>query len=279
MKPISMVVCDLDGTLFNQHKTTTPYTRQVIQDMRRMGILFAICTGRSLSAVHANAQAWGLEDLCDVWIGFNGGQIIDFKHLTNTFYHPLQGSYMKEIIHHFNDLPVSFGIYEGMKLYTPTINALSLALAQNNGFHPNEIKDEDAFYSHSYPKLVMIHDPAHPEIMSQIIERAKSLSSDQYHGFQTGPNLYEYVDVHVSKINGIRKVCETFDFDLSSVMCFGDAPNDHSMLQGCGVGVAMRNSDDSTKAIADVITTHTNEEDGVAHFLQDYFLTKGVCDE
>jgi len=47
------------------------------------------------------------------------------------------------------------------------------------------------------------------------------------------------------------------------VMCIGDAENDHAMLTFAGIGVAMANADEKTKALSNYVTT-SNIDDGVA---------------
>lgn len=275
MTHIKMILCDLDGTLLNDKKTISPYTRKIISTIRAKGILFGICTGRSLDAVKANLINWHLDDCLDVMIGFNGGVIEDLSLNIQRSDYPLEGRYLLEIINHFKDLPIRFCIYEGMHLYTLKLDEISLALAKSNRFKAFQIEDPKTFFQKAYQKLVLIHDPNDPLIMDQIKEHEKKLQSDHYHGFQTGPNLYEYVDPRISKIEGIKKVCDYHDISLKEVMCFGDAQNDVPMLQGCGLGVCMKNGDDNTKAISDLVTPLANNEDGVAHFIEEYLIKKG----
>lgn len=50
-------------------------------------------------------------------------------------------------------------------------------------------------------------------------------------------------------------------------IAFGDDSNDIDMLAGCGTGIAMCGSKPEVIAAADGVTMHTNDEDGVAHFM------------
>ena len=49
----------------------------------------------------------------------------------------------------------------------------------------------------------------------------------------------------------------------------GDVFNDVSMIHIAGLGVAMANAQPPGKANADRITQYTNDEDGVARFIQE----------
>lgn len=49
--------------------------------------------------------------------------------------------------------------------------------------------------------------------------------------------------------------------------------NDLSMLEFAGTGVAVANAPDQVKQMADIVTD-SNEENGVANFLERYLLSK-----
>ena len=51
--------------------------------------------------------------------------------------------------------------------------------------------------------------------------------------------------------------------DATDVVAFGDGQNDKSMIEWAGIGVAMGNAIDETKAVAQMIT-ESNNDDGIA---------------
>ena len=59
---------------------------------------------------------------------------------------------------------------------------------------------------------------------------------------------------------------------MSSVVSFGDSMNDETMIRLAGYGIAMKNGLETIKNIAFAVTDHTNNEDGVARFLETYVL-------
>ena len=44
------------------------------------------------------------------------------------------------------------------------------------------------------------------------------------------------------------------------------------MIEYVGCGVAMQNASDDIKAVADVVSEYTNEQDALAHFVNDCIL-------
>ena len=59
--------------------------------------------------------------------------------------------------------------------------------------------------------------------------------------------------------------------ELARTAGFGDSNNDEDMLRTVGCGVAMGNAKECVKQVADAITD-TNEEDGVATFIEKHVL-------
>ena len=74
-----------------------------------------------------------------------------------------------------------------------------------------------------------------------------------------------------NKGQALRALCDYLGIDMSQVAVFGDGTNDVTMLQAAGVSVAMGNACQEAKAAAKYVT-RTNEEDGVAAFLETYLL-------
>lgn len=52
MKPIKMVVTDLDGTLLRNDKTISDYTENVLAELKEQGILFVVATARPIRSVN-----------------------------------------------------------------------------------------------------------------------------------------------------------------------------------------------------------------------------------
>ena len=65
-----------------------------------------------------------------------------------------------------------------------------------------------------------------------------------------------------SKPAGIRATLEHVGLTPEEAIAFGDGGNDETMMQFCGIGVAMGNARPGTKAVADYVTTSV-DEDGI----------------
>lgn len=62
---------------------------------------------------------------------------------------------------------------------------------------------------------------------------------------------------------------------MESIIAFGDDFADIGMLKLCGLGVAMGNAIDEVKKKADLVIG-SNDEDGIAVFLEENLLSGGI---
>ncbi|GAA3280907.1 hypothetical protein GCM10020218_033970 [Dactylosporangium vinaceum] len=72
----------------------------------------------------------------------------------------------------------------------------------------------------------------------------------------------------VTKASALALVARSHSVTAADVVAFGDMPNDLPMLTWAGRGVAMANAHPAVRAAASDVTKHTNEDDGVAEYLE-----------
>lgn len=70
------------------------------------------------------------------------------------------------------------------------------------------------------------------------------------------------------KAHALQKVADYMGRDTSDMTVFGDSVNDIGMFKLAGTSVAVSNALDEVKEVADIILPHSNDEDGVAKYLE-----------
>jgi len=70
------------------------------------------------------------------------------------------------------------------------------------------------------------------------------------------------------KAHALQKVVNYMERDISDVTVFGDSVNDIGMFKLARTSVAVANALDEVKEVADVVLPYTNDEDGVARYLE-----------
>ena len=73
------------------------------------------------------------------------------------------------------------------------------------------------------------------------------------------------------KRSGVQYLAGLLGIDRKDIAAVGDADNDIDMIQFAGYGVAMGNSTEHLKSIADYVTK-SNDEDGVAYAIENILL-------
>ena len=68
----------------------------------------------------------------------------------------------------------------------------------------------------------------------------------------------EFALIGADKVNAIKTLLNYLNITNDNTFSFGDAYNDHLMIEYCNIGVAMGNSQDGLKDVADYITDHVD---------------------
>ena len=88
----------------------------------------------------------------------------------------------------------------------------------------------------------------------------------------TNEAVYRIANPGAKKVDALQVVCRHYGFSMENVIAFGDDVNDVEMLKKAGFGVAMKNAVPQAKDGADLVLQWSNEEDGVARFLEEKLL-------
>lgn len=74
-----LIALDLDGTLTNDAKEVTPYTKKVLQEAAQKGAAIALVSGRPTIGIRRVAQELELNRIGGYILAYNGGHILDCK--------------------------------------------------------------------------------------------------------------------------------------------------------------------------------------------------------
>jgi Cof subfamily protein (haloacid dehalogenase superfamily) len=260
-----LIASDLDGTLVRSDDTVSPYTHRVLDRVRAAGIPIVGATGRGPRLTELTRNDIRAADFL---VMAGGGRVVDQSD-------PAAGPVV------LRDARLS-----GADL-APVLRALEEAVGPLTVMV--EARDE-----HDAP-LWGDPDPAwrYPELFEPRT-RAECLSGDVLKAFartpdhdvdallaaatrivppevatvtQAGLGFIEILPPGVDKATGLAVVALSLGVDPADVLVFGDMPNDLPMFAWAGWGrVAVANAHPAVRAAADEITG-TNDDDGVAHYL------------
>ena len=255
MENISIILSDLDGTLFRNDKSISDFTKETIRQAQAKGLLFGICTARA--KVNAVKFLEGIEP--DIFIT-NGGGIVYYRD--------------KKIYN------CEFTVEEIRKLIDATFEVFGkdVILSADN---------EHALYSNSREELGdkfwTFNDFSDfretcmkmciESLDKEKIEKVASvigLENVDYLPFSDIP-WYKLSKKAATKERAIEELCHHLNITSSKIAAFGDDFNDLGMLSLCGKGIAMENAIDEVKKAADSVCA-SNENDGVAKWIEKNLL-------
>ncbi len=263
---IRLVMCDLDGTLLTEEKRITAVSVAAVAKLKERGIAFGIATGRPTESVLRTLSENHILSYVDVVVTNNGVTWLDRKDGIESETFLLDKKHAIYIFSHLQSLNVSFAVYDQRYLYTNEIND---GIRRLLGFHKLEpyicsVTDIKTNEIHKF--ILSVEEDRMPDL--EIL--AKQLPTEDYHGFKTQADLYEFVDRRVSKALAIQRYANKHGYDLAQVMAFGDTSNDVAMLREVGWGVCMANGTPDAHIVSKDLAL-SNDDDGVAKYLNSYF--------
>ena len=249
---IKMVVTDLDETLLRTDKSISKYTARIINKVRYQGIKVIFATARG-----GSTKSLIPYELFDGYVLTNGAKayvnnrLIYDKTISADIFLPfLRGLSDK-------DMRVAAEIDE--------VHYANFSVKEKWGYIDNFVITEYSNIAGSADKLyALIENQNQIDIITSILPKELYLNLSR-------DNLAMIMHREATKFNGILKVARELNISESEVVTFGDDINDKEMLLNFGLGIAMGNSIDQIKMVADYICD-TNNNDGVAKWLDENII-------
>ncbi len=270
---IKLVAIDLDGTLLNQNHTVSEINKMAILRAKEKNIKIVLCSGRTIHNLLGFAKELEINGVEDYVVGYNGAGAVKVHNEEFIYNESLRGNDAKIIARICDEVDANYTVHTFYESMTPRLNPYSIEESGLNGVplllqHPRELPDEDMV-----TKVLILDDPKKIDGYETHI---RDNLSEHYHVVRTMPIYLEVLKKGVNKFSGIKAVADLHQIKKEEIMAMGDAPNDLEIIKEAGIGIAMKNAQESIRDQADFIT-RTNEENGVAYALN-HFLSLDMDD-
>lgn len=274
MKRFKMLALDIDGTVLNSCGEISTRVRTSVARAMASGMLVTLATGRNLRAALPVAEAL---DITAPLVVNNGalvfapgtGQILMHRPLSRD----AAVTAVQLLWRMGFTVYASQGTLEGPDLFFeqhPSVPEQSCLLGRDPRFAV-QVYDLAGAVSAMDTLKVMIVDRT-----ASVQAAAKRLAGTMAIGFRVlvtpegnGYSLLEVSAPEISKATGLERLTALNGISPDEVIAIGDNLNDLEMLQWVGMGVAMGNSAAMVKQAARAVTA-SNDDDGVAQFLEQY---------
>jgi hypothetical protein len=266
-----LLVLDVDGTLVNSDKKISEKTRQAVIECQENGVKVAIASGRSTEGIRHQAREIGLDRYGGYVVSYNGGRITNFQTGEVVYDIPLPPGMIHELYDYSLREHTGLLTYHGGSIIAHsdtdpyiTVDARACDIPI---YVPKDFHREVTF---SVNKCILTGDPEHLE---QLEPKAAKDFEGRLSVYRSEGFYLEMMPLGVDKAYGLSKLLQKTGYSRNQLVCCGDGFNDLSMISYAGMGVAMANSPDELKELADYVAPSCDEDglvDVINRFIKDW---------
>ena len=275
------IFLDMDGTLLNSEKEVSDYSIKILKEIKQKGIEIILISGRCNKSIEhiVKNRINNKDEIIRYIISTDGTMIKDLKENKIIYQSSLNEKLVKELIYKSYNFDTAFYIITENDMYKDNrmneyqketdrwyINGEFYNIENNlktidfNDFSKkNEKVNRILFFSMNLDKLKEINE----NILKN--DEIQTLFRKDFKDYQLLLISNKY-----SKAIGIIEMCKYLNLSTKDTIAFGDSDNDIEMLEIVGDGIAMKNAKIDLKT--NKITEFTNNEDGVAKYLEKMLL-------
>ncbi|MGN0292891.1 MAG: Cof-type HAD-IIB family hydrolase [Lachnospiraceae bacterium] len=280
---IRLIASDMDGTLLNNQGKISEKTACQIRKVQEKGVIFAICTGRIFNSARKELERHGIHCsyLCN-----SGAQIIDENGQVIRSI-PLERETAEWVMSMFEQWKVPMDIQTENRFYVvrtwkDMVRKAYYSWKQGRLFPflkrnltgkkksdaPVRLKKAGDVYRYANEVFKISSSGISPRKAEMIKEYFRK--TGKVTAVSSFSDNVEITDCLAQKGQSLAWYAGKMNIPMSQVMAVGDSDNDLSMIEmDFGYTVAMGNAMDCIKKAAKYETL-TNEEDGVAAFMERY---------
>lgn len=266
---IRLVLCDIDGTLYDWDRILSPRTIADINRLHEEGYAFGIASGRPYEELIHYAEDWGFSFPFDIIIGLNGAELYIERTRKLYSYYKLSRETLKKTMEVMSRFEANPFMYWHGKLLAVKMDAMIIKSSKTSQREIVIAKDPSELYAEENVKIMF--RMSEEETARAEVWLAEHPDPD-YAAFKTQSTLIEFMDPRLSKGFAIREMQKLGEYEPHEILAFGDTTNDNSMLEEAGWGVCLANGSDDTKACADDVTRYSCKDDGFADYLESWLF-------
>jgi hypothetical protein len=264
-----LIALDMDGTLLNSQKEISQRNKDAIAKARELGVTVVLASGRPIEGMMDKINELNMTSDNDFVLGYNASlvqRVSDGEVIRSQI---LSGKETKQLATLSQELNIHIHAFsQEHGLITPENSKYTQHEADVNGLGITIMNFFDLDDQHQIIKIMLVDEP---ELLDNAIAALPQELYEQFTIVRSAPFFLEFLNKNSNKGAGVKMVAEHLGLTADQVICMGDAENDHHMLEYAGLGIAMDNAMEQTKALADYITD-SNDNNGVAAAIEKFIL-------
>lgn len=253
-----LLALDLDGTLLNSEQKISAKNFSMIRKAEENGVRIVIATGRMFNSALPYINRL---DLSGPMITYNGALIKEAKTGQIIDHTPLKKDDIIEILTIARDRDLHINMYHNDQLYVEKYFDEAVFYENISGIKAKQINSLNELIDLDITKILLID--RNKDSYKTHLNYFKNKYSNNLSISKSNSSYIDIMAKDVSKGNALLKVAELYDIKPAEIIAIGDSYNDLKMLKIVGLGIAMENSSNDIKNIAQM-TTLNNDNNGVA---------------
>ena len=274
MAQIRLIAFDLDGTLLRDDKTVSQRTLEALQKAADRGVLLVPASGRSVKNMPKQAVALASGSFL---IAINGAAVYNMENEELLYRADLSRQETERMLAYFETVPALVTCYwngQGVVDEQDYPNLESYCLnpytfrTMSGSYRPvADMRRKVLSGEGGVQKLQLSFADLQKrrQVLRDMLER--------FPEYAITSSLENNIEINTKVANkgqALAVLCNYLGLGPENCMAFGDGTNDLEMLTFAGMGVAMGNGVPEVRQRCRYATC-TNNEDGVAVFLERYF--------
>ncbi|MBQ4014403.1 MAG: HAD family phosphatase [Treponema sp.] len=266
-----LVALDLDDSLLNNELLISDRTVAAVQKAAEQNIYVVICSGRSPSAILPFVRRLDLAgtEQGRYAVASNGSVVVDLHKREEIYSAKVDGDVLAQAKKAADKVGLPCQVYSSSMVYASVDNEYTRMDSKLTSVPSEVVPDFENFVKSGFAKMMVPGDPKilvglQKELAARFEGRAVVLISKPY--------FLEILPANCGKGEALEFLCGRLGINMKDVMAFGDSMNDESMIVKCGLSVAMSNGLDKIKDEAAFVTRLTNDQDGIADFVEQFVL-------
>jgi Cof subfamily protein (haloacid dehalogenase superfamily)/beta-phosphoglucomutase family hydrolase len=266
VRPIKLLVADVDGTLVTPDKVLTARACQAVDRLRAAGVELALTSGRPPRGL---AMLVGPLRLTTPIAAFNGGIYVKPDLTTVIEQRTLPLAVASEVMDYLQQAGLDVWVYRGADWFIRDPAAPHVARESSTvQFDPTVIPELHGVLDGAV-KIVGVSDDeplvarSEAELRRRVGSHTSAARSQPYYLDVTHPDANKGMVVRVAS--------RFLQVPLDQIAAIGDMPNDVLMFGVAGLSIAMGNASPAVQRAARYVTT-SNQEEGFAHAVESFIL-------
>ena len=268
VKPIRMVIADVDGTLVTQEKVLTNRAAEAVLRLHEAGIQFSVTSGRP-----PRGMAMLIEPLrlTQPLAAFNGGVLIQPDLTTVVDQRFLPEAVPEKVIELIERHGLDVWLYTDTGWFVRDQNAPHVAREQwTVKFPPTVVKTFEGLLGR-VAKIVGVSDDY--DRVAKCEKDVQQAGGTHISAARSQPYYLDVTHPQANKGGVVLAMSKLLNIPAEEIATIGDMPNDVLMFEKSGVSIAMGNASAEVQGSATYVTS-TNEEEGFARAMEEVVLNQ-----